>query len=207
MVAIQYLMVGVCVKQGRSTRGSTCTFAWLTLIGVGTFLGPWVFPKCGGACAVHVHREVTILVANLVGTNAMAERYGNQLHVHLGPALDIILTAVRESKGNVLQWSGGIVLAAFNAVTTTRRHAETACMCALAIRSRMKAGQPAMAVQMALHTCSVLCGNIAAASMKTFNLFGCPPVQPSALCLPYPQRAAAPTLWGNPLEGSCSPVA
>jgi adenylate cyclase len=117
-------------------------------------------------------RQVTVLVANLVGVNAMAERDGPEVESALGNATEIILSVIKAHRGSVVNFAGGIVFAAFNAVSNNSSHGIYACQSALGILERLKKQSSVLRVRIGLHTCQVLAGNIRTGNAATFNILG-----------------------------------
>ena len=74
--------------------------------------------------------------------------------------------------GPFRMFAGGIVFAAFNAVSNNSSHGIYACQSALGILERLKKQSSVLRVRIGLHTCQVLAGNIRTGNAATFNILG-----------------------------------
>jgi adenylate cyclase len=126
-------------------------------------------------------REVTILLADLRGFTAMADRYTPEqvvrvLNKYLGTMADLIIG----HQGTIDEFIGDAILAIFGAPETRPDDAARACACAVAMQLAMnevnafnrREGLPEVQMGIAVNTGQVIVGNIGSESRAKYGVVG-----------------------------------
>jgi class 3 adenylate cyclase len=126
-------------------------------------------------------REVTLLLADLRGFTAMADRFTPEqvvrvLNKYLGTMADIIVG----HQGTIDEFIGDAILAIFGAPETREDDAARACACAAAMQLAMKEvnafnrreGLPEVEMGIAVNTGQVIVGNIGSQTRAKYGVVG-----------------------------------
>ena len=115
-------------------------------------------------------KKVTILVANISELHSKLEDFGIAMELPLSESTTAMVAVIKRHRGTVLSFSGGILTAAFNAISRNAAHANYACQSALEIQAKMKQLKVPMPVLIGLHTCDAMVGNLGSSHVATFHL-------------------------------------
>jgi class 3 adenylate cyclase/CheY-like chemotaxis protein len=126
-------------------------------------------------------REVTLLMADLRGFTALADRFSPEqivgmLNNYLGTMADLIVGY----QGTIDEFIGDAILAIFGAPVTREDDAERACACAVAMQLAMegvnehnrKNGLPEVQMGIAVNTGPVIVGNIGSQTRAKYGVVG-----------------------------------
>ncbi len=126
-------------------------------------------------------REVTLLMADLRGFTAMADRFSPEqvvgmLNNYLGTMADIIVSY----QGTIDEFIGDAILAIFGAPNSREDDAERACACAVAMQLAMEGvnahnrreGLPEVQMGIAVNTGPVIVGNIGSQTRTKYGVVG-----------------------------------
>jgi len=126
-------------------------------------------------------REVTVLVADLVGFTALSERLDPAALVQvLNGYLDRMSRTITEHRGHVSKFLGDGILALFGALTPNPWHADDAVRAALAMRESMArynreleaAGFPTLAIGIGIERGPVIAGVIGTRELEEYTVIG-----------------------------------
>ena len=115
-------------------------------------------------------KQVTILVANISELHSKMEESNIAIELPLSESTTAMVAIVKRHRGTVVSFSGGILTAAFNAISRNAAHANYGCQSALEIHAKMKQLKVPMPVRIGLHTCDALVGNLGTSHVATFHL-------------------------------------
>ncbi|MBI3637620.1 MAG: adenylate/guanylate cyclase domain-containing protein [Candidatus Rokubacteria bacterium] len=127
------------------------------------------------------NRHVSILVSNLRGFTAMAEKMPPQaVAAHLNEYFDAMTKAVFAHRGMVNDFVGDAIVAIFGAPLDDPRHALHAVETAAAMQAALAgmnatwkgAGMPTLRMGIGIHSGEVFAGNIGGASRMKYTLVG-----------------------------------
>lgn len=126
-------------------------------------------------------REVTVLVADLVGFTALSERLDPAVLVRvLNGYLDRMSRTITEHRGHVSKFLGDGILALFGALTPNPWHADDAVRAALAMRESLARynrelesdGLPALAIGIGIERGPVIAGVIGTRELVEYTVIG-----------------------------------
>ena len=115
-------------------------------------------------------KPITILVANVGRVHATAAELGPGIEGPLNECIAAMVGVIKRHRGTVVSFAGGILIAAFNAVSRNSAHALYACQSALEIRGSVQKLRMPMPVRVGLHTCGALVGNVGTSYIATFHI-------------------------------------
>jgi adenylate cyclase len=126
-------------------------------------------------------REVTIMMSDLRGFTAIAERIGSDSVVRmLNIYLDVMTDSICKYDGTIIEFLGDAILAIFGAPVRHGDHAERAVACALEmqrameeVNDRMLRGRlPLLEMGIGLNTGDVIVGNIGSIRRAKYGVIG-----------------------------------
>lgn len=133
-------------------------------------------------CAEGATVTATVVICDLRGSTAFAERHGNRLWTPMNRYFDIMTKTVERHGGEVIQYQGDGILAAFGATTTQADHADRALAAVRDMAGPSLAsfnawladhgyGDP-MRMGIGVNSGSVMCGNVGSETRLQYTLLG-----------------------------------
>lgn len=123
-----------------------------------------------------VHREATVLFADLAGFTKLTERLGAERMVEvLNEYFDTVTKIISEHNGVVTQFQGDAVLATFNVPIEDAKHADRAVEAAreiVATISSNRFGNEALDVRIGVNTGPLIAGNVGGGGRQTYTVHG-----------------------------------
>ena len=126
-------------------------------------------------------REVTILMSDLRGFTALAERLeATEVVSLLNHYLSAMVEVIQQQGGTIDEIIGDAILVLFGAPVTLENDAQRAILCALGMQKAMEGvneqnvqkGWPAVEMGIALHTGEVVVGNIGSVKRSKYGVVG-----------------------------------
>jgi class 3 adenylate cyclase len=118
-------------------------------------------------------REVTVLVADLVGFTALSERLDPAVLVEvLNGYLDRMSRTITENRGHVSKFLGDGILALFGALSPNPWHADDAVRAALAMRELASGGFPILSIGIGIERGPVIAGVIGTRELEEYTVIG-----------------------------------
>jgi class 3 adenylate cyclase/CheY-like chemotaxis protein len=125
--------------------------------------------------------EVTILFADITGFTSFSEKLApTQVLEFLNEHFSLMVEVLYEYGGTIKQFAGDEVMAIFGAPSAMPDHAQTAALCALAMKRRFEkwqeeralAGLPTVGVKLGLHCGSVVVGSVGSTERMEYAAVG-----------------------------------
>ena len=126
-------------------------------------------------------QEVTAMFTDISDFTTISERYSPEEVVEMLSAyFDIFSEVVGEHGGAIIQFLGDSVFAMWNAPIPDPRHAERACACALALKTRIDEfntaqrarGRPELKTRFGIHSGSAVIGSVGASERLQYTGMG-----------------------------------
>ncbi len=126
-------------------------------------------------------QEVTALFSDIYDFTTISERLSpEEVVAMLSDYFDIFGETVEEHGGAIIQFNGDSVFAMWNAPAEEPRHAEKACLCALAVEAKLHAynleqrikGLPQFRTRYGIHSGIALVGNVGARDRLQYTAMG-----------------------------------
>jgi class 3 adenylate cyclase len=126
-------------------------------------------------------RLITILITDIRGFTALAERYDSETVVHLlNHYFSIMIDVIHSFDGTIIEFIGDSILAIFSAPLLDEMHADKAVACALKMQAAMEAvnawnkenSYPQIEMGIGINTGETIVGNIGSSKAMKYNVIG-----------------------------------